>query len=398
MEKKLEVDLLDLATILAKRKKTLIISILLITAIGFVLALIWPKSYKSELSFIVTDGNAINFSGSGLLSGLAGIGTSSSSVTADQVLVLIRNKEIQNRVIEEFNMREVFGTDIPEILRKKLDNQILINEKREGGLGFNNIIAIGLAYIDAEPERAFEILNYYYNEVEKSVEELNRENIEDGFLLLENRLMQNEEDLKIAEDSLVSFQAKYGILEIEEQAKTQVQTLALLKSEIVKLDIQIGYLTSVFGENSSKISELKLQKKELSIQYDELLNGKDSMDKSFDIFQSASEMPGLFLEYLRRYREVVVQEEIYKALFPQYEQQKLNYQEVSSGLKIIDPALIPTYKDSPKRAYIVIASFLLSCFMAFLIIFFKEWKDKLESEDSEGQQRLVTLMKSLRNW
>lgn len=398
MTKEKNIDLLDVATTLAKRKKTLIIVIFLTSLIGTIAAFVWPKSYKSEVSFIVTDGNAVNFSSGGILSGLANLSVKGSSITSDQTLVLIRNKEIQNEVIEKFNLQEVYGTNIPEALRRKLDNSIIINEKREGGLGFNTIIAISIEYTDSDPERAFDLVNYYYKLVDEKVRELNKKSVEDGFLLLKNRLVQNEQELQTAEDSLVSFQTRYGILEVEEQAKAQVKGIADLRAEIVKLEIEIGYAEEVLGENSNRASDLKVQKKEFEKKYNQLVEGNEVSEGAFESFPSIKEMPDLFIEYLRRYREVVVQEEIYKVLYPQYEQQKLNYEEVTSGLEIVDPALFPTYKAGPKRAYIMIASFMFGAVLSLLIVLIQEWKKSIKNEDPEEYLRMKEFSDSLKNW
>jgi len=398
MTKTSQNDLLDIATIFARRKKTILGIIFIATVVGLAAAFLWTKSYKSEVSFIVTDGNAVNFSGGGILSGLASLSTNGSNLTSDQALVLIRSKEIQDKVISKFNLDEVYGTDIPEALRKKLDDRISVEEKREGGLGFNNIISISISYVDESPKRTLEIINYYYGEIEEKIEQLNRENVEDGYLLLKSRLLQNEEDLEIAEDSLVSFQTKYGILEVEEQAKAQIQGIADLKAEIVKLEVEIGYVEKILGENSSKASDLKIQKKEVEKKYDELVNGTSGEEGAFEIFQSVTEMPGLFIEYLRRYREVLVQEEIFKVLYPQFEQQKLNYEEVNSGLRIIDPALLPTYKDGPKRAYIIIAAFMFGLFLSLIVVLIQEWKKTLKEENPEEYNRVKNFSDSLKSW
>jgi len=393
-----KIDLLDFATILAKRKKTILSIVLIFTIFGFIMAFIWPKAYKSEVSFIVTDGNAVNFSSGGILSGLANLSVNGANITADQALVLIRNKEIQDNVIEEFDLKKVFGTEVPEGVRKKLDDRITVSEKREGGLGFNQIISISISYTDEEPQRAYDILQFYYGLVDEKIEDLNRKNVEDGYLLLQNRLIQNEKELLIAEDSLVSFQTKYGILEVEEQAKAQVQAIADLRAQIVKLEVEIGYAEEILGENSSKISDLKFQKAEVEKKYNQLINGNSSLDDPYDSFLSVKELPELFIEYLRRYREVVVQEEIYKVLYPQYEQQKLNYEEVNSGLRVIDPALVPTYKVSPKRAYIIIAAFLFGLFLSLIIVLVQEWKRSLKTDNPEEYSRVRSFIDSLKSW
>lgn len=393
-----KIDLLDFATILAKRKKTILSIVLIFTIFGFVMAFIWPKVYKSEVSFIVTDGNAVNFSSGGILSGLANLSVNGANITADQALVLIRNKEIQDNVIEEFDLKKVFGTEIPEGVRKKLDDRITVSEKREGGLGFNQIISISISYTDEEPQRAYDILQFYYGLIDEKIEDLNRKNVEDGYLLLQNRLIQNEKELQIAEDSLVSFQTKYGILEVEEQAKAQVQAIADIRAEIVKLEVEIGYVEEILGKKSSKVSDLKFQKAEVEKKYSQLINGNSSLEDPYDLFLSVKELPELFIEYLRRYREVVVQEEIYKVLYPQYEQQKLNFEEVNSGLRVIDPALVPTYKDSPKRAYIIIATFLFGLFLSTIIVLLGEWKNSAKENNPEEYYRFKEFTGSLKSW
>lgn len=397
-----KIDLLDVASTFAKRKSIIIKIVFITTVIGTIIAFLWPKSYESEVTFIVTDGNAINFSSGGLLSGLANLSVSSSNITSDQALILTRSTEIQDKVIERFNLKEVYDKEIPEQLRRLLNNNLAVTEIREGGLGFNSIIAITINYTDEDPERAYELVRYYYELLDSTVRDLNKLGVSDGYLMLQSRLDQNLRELEIAEDSLVSFQKKYGILQVEEQAKSQIVNLAELKSEIVKLEIQIGYTLQTLGPSNNKIEDLKVRKKQVEKKYNELLTGNDlnseSKIESFDLFKSAKDMPDLFLEYLRRYREVVIQEEIYKVLYPQFEQQKLNYEEVNSGLRIIDPAVMPTYKSGPKRAFIMIGAFLFGGFLAVLIILFKEWKEYIRENDTDEYNRFEMFIKELKRF
>lgn len=397
MEENKRIDLLAVATIFAIRKATFLKILGVVTVLGIIIAFIWPKSYKAELSFVVTDGNTINLSTGGLLSGIAaGISTGNANISADQAVVIIRNKAIQDKIIKKFNLQEVYGTDIPEALRKKFDNEIEVEDLREGGIGFNNIIAIEMEYSDKEPERALELIEYYYHLIDSTVQVLNRKNVEDGYLLIENRLNQNIADLKTAEDSLAIFQSRYGILEVEEHAKAQISAIADLRAEIAKTEIQIDYMAEILGENSSRLSDLKVQKSSLERRYNQLTKKEKNAESEFKVFQSIEEMPGLYKEYLRRYREVIVQEEIYKVLYPQYEQHRLNFEEANSGLLVIDPAILPTYKDSPKRAYIILAAFLFGLILSTIMILYQEWRDNLIETDPDEYQRFQKFTSALK--
>lgn len=387
MSENKQVDLLEVATEIAKRKRSFLSVLAVITLLGIVIAFVWPKTYRSEVTFVVNNGNSINLSGGGLLNGLADIQMGGSNLTAEQALVLLRSTEVQDEIIDRFNLQEVYNTDIPEALRKKFNARLEIEDIREGGIGFNSIIALKLAYLGEEPQRVYDLVQDYYSTVDSTVRVLNKKNVEEGYRLISNRLEQNMKDMEKAEDSLVAFQSRYGILEVEEQARAQIGAVAEVRTEIVKLEIQIAYLQDVMGENSSRLTDLKTQKGALERRYNNLIRGDgESGDTGFDIFQPVEEMPALFVEYLRRYREVMVQEEIYKVLYPQFEQQKLRYEDATSGLMIIDPPVLPTYKYSPKRAYIMIAAFLFGLIVAFIRVFFMKWREENPEEYKRYQQ------------
>jgi len=379
MSKERKIDVIDVATILAKRKRTIAIIVLTATIIGTVIAFVWPKTYKSEVSFVVSSTNSLNLSGGELLNGLAQLQMGGGSISAEQALVLLRSTEIQDRIINKFNLDEIYGTDIPETLRKKFNSRVEIEDVREGGIGFNSIIALKVAYLGEEPQRAYNIVDYFYKTVDSTIKVLNKKNVEESFLLIERRLQENEEEMARAEDSLVAFQSRYGILEIEEQARAQIGAIAEVRSQLVKIEIQIDYAENILQDSSTRLNDLKAQKRSLERRLNSLMRSDpdtpDPGEDGFNLFQPVEELPALFLEYLRRYRDVMVQEEIYKVLYPQYEQQKLKYEEASSGLLIIDKPVLPTYKDGPKRAYIMIAAFLFGWMVAFIKVFFDKWRE-----------------------
>lgn len=390
-----KVDLLDVAIIFAQRKKQLISIIVSITIIGTIIAFVFPKSYKSSLSYVVNSSNSLNLSSGGLLSGLANLSVANKEMTSDQILFILRSDLLIDELIKEFDLGEVYGDEIQEALRKKLNANISIEDFREGGIGLNSIIATKVSVIDESPMRAFKMNEFYFAKLDSIVELLNKSNIETGYSMLENRLDKNLFDLKEAEESLKSFQLENGILEIEEQTKALIQNSSVLKAELVSLEIQIEASKTFFSQDNSEIKALETRKKFVEEMYQKSLS-EESGETGFDIYKPLDQLPSLYIEYLRKFRELEVQQEIYKILYPQYEQQKLNYEEVSSGLTLIDPPGLPTYKNGPKRAYIMIASFLLGCFVAIISVFFSSWKESAKSENNDTYHKYREFINSLK--
>ena len=385
------IDILDIVLVLVQKWKKVITIMGVFTLLGLAVALLWPKKFKTDLTYIINSGNSINFSSGGLLSGLANLSASGNNVSSDQTLVLLRSNQIKDKMIEEFNLFEVYSSDVLENVREKLDNNIMIEEMREGGIGFNAIIAVSFSVIDESPERSFEMTKYLYSLLDSVALSINKKNIESSYLMLQNRLDQNMLEMEQAEDSLILFQEANGILQVEEQARAMVENIAEIKSAMVEKEIEMALFKQTLGVESSRYKTAQVAYEELTSLYDGYLNKESSLESQGDIFKSVSEMPPLFAEYYRLFREVEIQQEIYKVLYPQYEQQKLNFNEINSGLSLIDEPTLPTYKFYPKRAFIVIAFFLLGFIVLLLRLWYEHWVAHIRETQPELYDKLLTL-------
>ena len=231
---------------------------------------------------------------------------------------------------------------------------------------------------------------------------INRQNAEYLMNTYRERFNENLQDLREAEEELVAFQEEYGILEVESQLKVMIENLGQLKAQIVETEIQKNFALENFGENSAQFRQLESRQEELQKVYNQQLGTSDKIMKeevqdAEVLFPELLEVPSLGVQYYRLYRNLTVQEEVYKLIYPQYEQQRMLFENVNSGLKLIDEPHLPTYKDSPKRALIVIAGFLLSLFVAFLSIFFVEFKRRGKEENTEGYQLYSEIKSELTN-
>ena len=102
---------------------------------------------------------------------------------------------------------------------------------------------------------------FYYSKLDSVIEQFNKSNVEKGYSLIEKRLNRNIYELKNAKDSLKTFQLKNGILEIEEQTRASIQNSAILKAELVNLEIQIEAGKALYSPDNSEIKALELRKK-----------------------------------------------------------------------------------------------------------------------------------------
>ena len=114
-----------------------------------------------------------------------------TQVNPEIMVTILNSRSLRVELMDEFNLYEVYSTDIIEELLFKLNDAIKIEERREGGFGFNPIVSIQLSVIDEKPDRAQQMNAFLVNRLEEILLQLNRENMEEQFRILQERYNQN---------------------------------------------------------------------------------------------------------------------------------------------------------------------------------------------------------------
>lgn len=316
------------------------------------------------------------------------IGSGQNKVGGETILVILNSENLKERLIEEFDLEEVYGKTIKEELFLKLNEAITVEEVREGGFGFNPIVSVKIMVEDESPERAQEMNEFILDELERRMQALNEESTGRNLEIIEQRFDRNLNQLQEAENELNEFQNRYGIIQTSSQLEALISNLAEVKTNIVKEEIELEILSSQLDDNSSQVQRKKQEIQALEASYNELVQKSENVESVSDAFYSLYDLPDLLLRYGRLLREVEVQNNIYELLLPQLEQQRLFLANKGSGLQIIDEADLPTYKYKPKRLYIVLAGAMFSVFFAFTVIYLRELYSDEESEYREKIDQL----------
>ncbi|MEX0780009.1 MAG: GNVR domain-containing protein [Balneolales bacterium] len=396
-DSKKEVNLLDVVLVLAKNKWFITKMVFSITLIALILSLVWPKTYMSTAQFLPpVQQNSLGGGLDGMLGGMLPMQTSSDKLGAEAILVVLRSRNLREKVINEFDFREVYSSNIMEELLRKLDANTQLEEVREGGFGFNPVVALELSFIDEDPERAQAVTAFYISQLDSVVKNLNQLNADESYNMVKQRYEKNLTDITKAEEELKQFQETYGILEVESQSKAIVETLADLRSSAIEMELKINLLEQTVNPSNSELVNLKRSKQEVDRKYNEMVNHSNSAP-GVNIFHSLQDMPDLSLQYMRKYREVIIQNSIQEVVLPQYEQQLMLRNDSSRNIQIVDEASMPTYKHTPKRAIIVLAGLLFSLFLSFVIVFIKETYRSGKKENSEGYSKLNAIMSALKS-
>jgi uncharacterized protein involved in exopolysaccharide biosynthesis len=125
-------------------------------------------------------------------------------------------------------------------------------------------------------------------------------------------------------------------------------------------------LKDALGENHPQVLQAKSKVQEMRRQVKRFEQG----GLNSDIIIPFEKMPDVGMEYMRLYRNLLLQTKIVEFLTMQYEQAKIQEAKDTPMLLVLDKARVPEWKAKPKRLLIILGGMLIGFFVSIAVIFF----------------------------
>lgn len=408
MEKK-EFTFIDYLYILVKWRKFLIINFFIVCFFAGIIGLILPRWYTAETVILPTAGSGDAMGISSMLSNLPmgglGLGLGGVSEETNTFIAILNSRTMLETVAKEFDLINRYEARNMEEAVKALRGNIQTDISEEGTLVFR--AKASTPYFSSDEEKngarvtAKDITNFFIKELDRFNKQLKSDKAKSTRIFLEKRYKQNLTDLKRAEDELKNFQEKFGAIAVPEQVVATITIASELKAQIIAKELEVSGLRKYVSENHPTLLKAQNELTELHEKYSDFLiekkvsnNSNNSTPIANDIFLPLENIPQLGIEYLRLYREVTLQEKILEFLLPQYEQAKIQEAKDTPTLQILDEAVLPIHKSSPKVLIIVIGAGFSCLILSLIFILIIEFLARTENENSEQIREIKLALKN----
>lgn len=381
-----EISLLDLAIVIAKHKKLLLGLPFLATVLALVVALFLPKVYTATARILPPQQK--ESSASAVLGVLAGASGGGAGAAVGQALGLrnpnelyagiLKGHTIADRLITRFNLKELYDAETMVSARKALENVTKINAGKDG--------LITIEVDDTDPQRAADIANGYFEELDRLMQRLAVTEAGQRRLFYERQLGNARDQLVAAEVALRKAIEVKGIIGVDAQTRALVATTEQLRAQIAIKEIQLDSIRSFATERNPEAVRLR---QEIGSMKSELANLEGGRGDANGGRSPAG------LENTRKLREVKFLEFTVEFLTKQYQVARIDEARDAVVIQMADRAIPPDYKSKPKRALIVILTAVLFGFLAVTIAFIKEFLEKTRL-DPQSAGRLESLRQYLR--
>jgi capsule polysaccharide export protein KpsE/RkpR len=318
---------------------------------------------------------------SGSAGGLGGIAGEMLGMksTSDIFVGILSSRTVQDKLIQQFDLRKLYGDRRMEDVRRDLAEHTGISVDRKSQI-------ITITVVDHDPKRAAAMGQAYVAELNRLVAELSTSSARRERIFLEERLQAVSKDLESAEKEFSQFASKNTAIDVKEQGKAMVEAAATLQGQLIAAQSEYEGLKQIYTDNNVRVRSVRARIDELKHQLDKLGGKGESMTEvssqpSDSLYPSIRKLPLLGVTFADLYRRTKIQEAVLEALTREYEMAKVQEVKEIPVVKVLDSPNIPDKKSFPPRPLIMLLGTALALALAAAWVFGKTTWDKTDSID-----------------
>jgi len=378
-----EVSLLDVLTQLVYRKWLIAKVTGVAMLIGVITCLVLPARYTATTKIMPPQQTPS--SASMLMSQLAGSGPLPLAAIAggglglknpnDIYLGLLNSRPIADAIIDQFGLAKVYRAKDMTAARKSLAGSTDIASEKSG--------FITVSVTDKDRRRSAEIANAYAAGLRILTKTLAATEASQRRLFYEDQLKQAKEALVTAEITFQQVQQTKGLVQLDAQAKTMIESLAVLRAQVAAKEVELQAMRSYSTEHNPEVA---LAERELSSLQAEVARLEQRNHSPGFGAMGLEDVSVAGLAYLRAEHELKYREAMLDLLIKQYDAARLDESKDAAIIQVVEPAIEPDRKSSPKRALIVYLSISGGFFLGCLLALLRWWKESFQSDPRGAKQ------------
>jgi len=356
-------------------------TILKITAIStltifLVLYFLYPRTYNATVVVLPPEKNS-SIGGLGSLlatQDLSNLITGNISSASSQIFAeILKSRSASIYVLNKLNLQKEYDEENIFEAARKLSDDLNIEINKEGVIKLSvDVKSRYLPLIFNDENLDKKLSADLSNSFIEALDKINRQKLTSkskrARLFIESQLIETKSKLDSVENELMVFQKKNKMISLPDQLKTAIESAAKIKTEIIKTEMELGLLQYNVQIDNKLYQSLKRKLEQLKDQYDKMEMGNQDYLVAFkDIPEIGKELAGLF-------RDVKIQNEVYMLLQQQFYKEKIQENRDLPTVEVLDEAVAPIKKSSPKVVYSTIFGGILVFLLSAFAFIFNERK------------------------
>lgn len=353
----------DLIRHLNRNIRRIAIVTALVTVLSIVVSLMLPNEFRSSANLMPANTPAIGLDLLTRSSGLGGLASNllrTRSSAFDRFFVLLETHTVKKRVIDQFNLIEVYDTGANQYplidAMKRLDTNTNFETFEEG----NMLIEVW----DEDPTRAKELTDFYVQLINEYNIELSSTEASKFKEFIGDKYAEVLASVDSIQSRTIEFQRQYGVIEFDTQASEYLGVITAVTVQLYEAELKLKMVSENTRENNPIYLRQLQQVNALKSTLVSMYNNTNPND----VILNFSQLPEISTQYVRLKAEAEIQQEMLKFIIPIFENARMEEAKSIPGLVVVDEPFVAERKDRPKRSLIVIGAFM-STFLLMIVYY-----------------------------
>jgi tyrosine-protein kinase Etk/Wzc len=378
-----EVSLIEILTELARRKWLIakitgaaalagvLVSLLLPVRYTAVTKLMPPQQTQSSATLLM---NQLMNSGAGSLAAMAGAGLGLKSPN-DIYVGMLNSRPVADAMIKKFDLETVYRDKDMTAARKDLaDYTQVVSEKS----GF-----ISVSVTDRDKKRAASMANEYTVQLRSLTQNIAVTEASQRRLFYERQLKEAKDELLNAEAAFQQVQKTKGLVQLDAQGRALIESLTMLRAQIAAKEVELQAMRT-YATNSNP--SVQIAERELASLKDQSARVEQRNHSAGHGELGLQDVAAAGLDYLRAEHEVKYRQALFDLLIKQYDAARLDESKEAAIIQIVEPAIEPDRKSSPKRALITATALLAGLFIGCIAAIVQWWMTLMKLDPNAEMQ------------
>jgi uncharacterized protein involved in exopolysaccharide biosynthesis len=324
------------------------------------MALLLPARYTAQARVVhpSSQKNPESMAALGQLTSLAGLPGDPSQNQAELCAGILNSRSVADAIIDLFQLRQAWRERSQDEARTTLANRTNI------GIAKSGIVSIEV--VDTDPRRAAAMANAYVRELNDGMVRIRSADAAEHRAFFEKQSQEARAALAEAESALRLVEESTGVVEIGAQAQQTLIEQTNLQAKLTSREAEASSMATFMTKDNVQIQAVQ---REITTLRDQLhrLNAT-GLEES----PGFGQLPQKGLAYLQAQREIKYREALYEFTLKQLENARLDEASSTDAVQIIDAAVVPDRRSSPKRGLIVLLGTFTGLLIGVLVVFVSE--------------------------
>ena len=384
-----EVDAIAVLQVLANHKIRILQVTLGAALLALIVAMLLPKMYTATTTVLPPEQNQSSATAMlGQLGAITGLGSMDLGLKSpdDLFVAMLQSRTIADRLIDRFDLRRAYSVKQYQAARRELAERSDIVAEKEG------LISISVA--DRDPKRAADLANAYVDLLHELNDNLAITEAGQRRVFYQQQLDTERDALAQSEVALKQVEEKSGLIQPDAQGRAIVSAVADMRAQVAIHEVQLQSMRTYATDNNPEVKRAQQELAGLRAQLAKLERNTGELGNG-NLQVPTRQLPAAELEYLRQLRDVKYHEALYEFLSKQLEASRIDEAKDAILVQVVDKAVIPERKSSPRRTLIVLVTALVAFLLSCLGVLLTETLRR-KQQDPDERVRLQQLRQSLK--